>query len=81
MSERGPLQKEEIRITPIGGDKELNTLEKSLQDKIPNDKEKYNKFLDIFSSIKEKEIFTDEQIIQYIQEININVLQRQIGKS
>ena len=79
MSERWPLQKEEIRITPIGWDKELNTLEKSLQDKIPNDKEKYNKFLDIFSSIKEKEIFTEENIVAYIEETNINHLNRRIS--
>jgi hypothetical protein len=82
MSEKWPSQKEEeIPITQIEWEKDSNTLEKRLQNKIPNDEEKYKQLLDIFTNIKEQKLFTEEEIEKYIEETNINLLWRKLGKS
>lgn len=59
-------------------DQNFNKLENTLKDKIPVDEQKYNKFLNIFTIIKEKKNFTEDEICNFIENANINLINRQL---
>lgn len=63
--------------TKTGWDTDFDKLEHVLKSKIPKDDKKYNKFIKIFKSIQQQEIFSEDKIYSFIENTKINLLDRQ----